>query len=575
MMSLRFILYFTITASLFAQSGIDVTGRISLRTMNTDYNEKSKLKQDSIPADQYSKTTLIPGLQQSLNLALFARTSSLDITLLGDLKNDDWNRLNSFERINRLSLNARFGGNHELIVGDFFETGSEFYIQSREIRGGKLHLVFDNLWNNHSYLETDITGGRIERAFAIGDRLQDLYRQYETSGQYRRYFASGGFQLGDRDLFSIGMNYLYATDDSSSITGSINEPLANQNAGVNGALLFWNRRIRIFSEGFLSKKDTLTAKSVDDYAWKGGMDLRIKYFKLIAFYYRIGYDYYTAGYPFLNNDRQGFEMNGAYQFPGIVIISAEAEQYDDNLENNSFLPVTTTRLAYAGFTTNFRGLPEVTLKLGFRDDNSATITDNYENTIRTEKLSLTYEGRIAYNFGSNRLSASAMYIDLDDKSLLAAGTPLGTEQFISSLNFYSRPAKSFFISGGGVYSRLLMTNAQDNKNIYLYESSRWDIFPRKLKLETTLTYIKNDAANGGYQDLLSNYYQLGAEFSIEYFFSPNISFKVIGGTDQRHMGYNTEKAQQVIADPDYGVMFFNSNESYNGLKYGAEINWIF
>ena len=65
-----------------AQSGINVTGRVSLRTLYTDYDEVSKIKPDSIPDKQYAKTSTIPGLQEALNIALFARTRKLDISFL-------------------------------------------------------------------------------------------------------------------------------------------------------------------------------------------------------------------------------------------------------------------------------------------------------------------------------------------------------------------------------------------------------------------------------------------------------------------------------------------------------------
>ena len=119
-------------------------------------------------------------------------------------------------------------------------------------------------------------------------------------------------------------------------------------------------------------------------------------------------------------------------------------------------------------------------------------------------------------------------------------------------------------------------NDQENKNLYIYESSRWDIIPRKLKLESNVCYINNDASNGeGYQDMLSDYYQISGEISLEYFFTSNFSFKTIAGTDRRNMSYNIEQALQEMTDPDYGPMFFNGYETYQGMIYGAEINWIF
>lgn len=560
---------------LFPQQAVNVTGRISYRLLQTQYDEVSAIKPDSIPESEYAKGTLIPGLQQSLNLALFARSRGLDITLLGDIRHDPWNELNQLERVQRLSLSARFGLNNELVLGDFFESGSEFFIQSREVRGGKLFLQFNNLWNNRSSLETKILGGRIERAQPIGARIPNLYRQYNNSGQYRRYFASADIHLADADWFSLGLSYLYARDDSLSINRSINEPLGNQNAGARASVFLWNKKIRLFGEGFTSRKDTLTGKAVDDYTYQAGVDLRYNRFKLIGSYYRLGYDYYTAGYPFLFNDRQGFKLNSAVWVGNVLTLFAEAEQYHNNLKERANIPQTTTRLLDAGFSTTSRQLPDITLKVGLRDDKSPLLIDAFGNETRTERLSLKYEGRLGYGFGANRLSLTAMYINLDDQSRFSAGTPLSTEQIITSMNVYTRPAATFFLSGGLVFSRLLMSNNQQNDNLYLYESSRWDIIPRKLQLETTISYIYNEATNGGYQDWLSDYNQLAGDVSLEWFLSSAISIKAIAGTDLRHMRYKTAEALMIIADPDYGPRFFNGFESYDGLKYGVELNWIF
>ncbi len=567
---LHFILLILLPMVLFAQSGINVTGRISLRTINTGYDQTSKIKPDSIPEDQYAKTSVIPGLEEQLNLAIFARTSSMDITLLGDLRNNPWNTLSSIQNINRLSLTARFGQN-EIVLGDFFDSGSEFFIQSREVRGAKAKFRWNRLWNAASYFETKFSGGQIQKAYGIGARLKDLYRQYETAGQYRRYFGSVVAHIGDINLFDVGLKYLYGKDDSKSVDQSINEPLTNSNMGASAKLYLWKKHLQLFSEGYYSRKDTLSATGINDHAYKAGLDFRYEQFKLVAFYQRLGYDYYSVGYPFLQNDRKGFKLNTGYYVPGIISFTVEGEQYSDNLRNEATTPTVDTRLANAGFTTHFKNWPELTLKARFRDDNSNTILD----TVKTQKISRGLEGGLAYGLGSNRISASMIYIDLDDKSILVSGAPLGTKQIIASLNFYTRPADGLFISGGSVYSSMKLTNGQTNANIYAYTSGRWDIIPRKLKFEANVNFIRNDAAHGGNQDMLSNYNQLGSELSLEYFFNSNISFKLIGGKNFRHMGYSLAEAQQVIADPDYGPTFFNGYETYDAMRYGAELNWIF
>lgn len=553
-----------------AQKTLDITGRVSLGSKNTQYDQVSEIKPDSIAAKDYAKSSLIPGWQQYLSVALFARSRLVDIALLSELRNNAWDRLDSWDRLDRLSLSLRFGKN-EIVLGDYFETGSEFFIQSREVRGLKVHWTQDDLWGRGYFWETRLTAGQTERPSSVGQRLRGLYHQYETAGQYRRYFASGIVRFGRRNRFMAGLKYLQARDDENSVSATINEPLTNQNAGFEGELFLWQKRMRFFAEAYLSRKDTLSAQNITDNAYKAGLDLRYKRFRWQSSLYRLGYDYYSAGYPFILNDRQGLLTTASYQLPRVAVFSARAERYKNNLNAEDTRPVTTTLLAEAGITTDLPDWPQLALKYRLRNDNSTTIMDS----IKTEKLSHTIDGRLSFNFSGNRVSLSAIYIDLDDRSVLQAGQPLGTSQFIGSVNFYVRPGQMMFVSGGSVYSLLKLTNNQRNDNLYLYLSGRWDIVPRRLKLEAGSSFIYNDAANGGYQDMLSDYNQLLSDISLEYFFNDFISLKLSGGSDRRRMGYTTAEALQVIADPDYGPTFFNSFESYSGFLYGVELNWIF
>ena len=563
---LHWLVLMAVPALLWAQSGFNLTGRISLQTMNVQYDDQSLLKPDSIPDDQYAKAPLIPGLQQRLNIALFGRAKSMDITLLGDLKNNQWDQLNQFKRVDRLTLNIRSGLN-EFVLGDFFENGSDLFIQSREVRGIKLHLENSGNW----YYQLNATGGQVQRALDVGERLPGLYHQYETSGQYRRYMAAGIFRFGKRDRFNLGVRYLWGKDDSKSINESILEPLTNRNIGADGFLYLWQRHIKFFFEGDLSRKDTLSAQNVRDNAYRVGLDFRYKQFKMIGYKQRLGYDYYSVGYPYLQTDRDGFVLKSAYNFTNKLALTFEGEQYHDNLNHSETRPETKTHIGVLGLTTMFAHFPEISLKFRYRDDRSNTIMD----TVKTDKTYGGIEGRISFGSVRNRFSLSSIYLNLNDHSVLQAGSALGTKQMINSLNFYTRPNGHLFLSGGAVLSLLELTNGQTNTNAYVYTSGRWDIIPAKLKAEGNLSYIYNDAAHGGYQDMLSDYVQVLSLFSLEYFFNSKISLKVLAGNDYRDMRYALAQAMQVIADPDYGPTYFNGYESYNGAKYGIELNWIF
>ena len=150
---------------------------------------------------------------------------------------------------------------------------------------------------------------------------------------------------------------------------------------------------------------------------------------------------------------------------------------------------------------------------------------------------------------------------MDDKSKIIRATPLGTEQHIASLNFYTRFSNKFFISGGVVYSRLLLTNSKDNRNIFVYQSSRWDAIPQKLSVESSFNGSFNEGINGGNDDLLNDYFQIDGKVSVEYFINHSLSFKVTGGSYLRQMDYSIEMANQLLKNGNIeDPTFFNGNE---------------
>ena len=564
-----------IPISLMGQ-GLDLTGRISFRIQNVDYDETSELKPDSVSDDEYGKTTLVSGLHQHLNVALFGRTREMDLTLLADLRNNAWNKLEArnLNRISRFTLNMRFR-THELILGDYFESMSESFLQSREIRGLKYAMRAESVFGANSFISFLGVGGVVQPAISEGDRHIDLYKQYETAGQFRRWMAAGNLRGGVRGMVDIGIKYLWAKDDESSIEESINDPIANRVLGGDLSLYFWNRNIRLFAEYLVSEKDTIGSEIFNDNAYQGGVDFSFNTLKFILSYQKYGYQYFTAGYPFLETDRKGFRGQIIYAIPQAVSFLTDIETYQNNLDNLTYVPITKTNIVDFGVTTLIPDWPEIALILGVRKDLSDEILNQDEEVSKTNKMTSKIEGRLGFNFNSTRFLISGIYQDLDDKSLIPSSEPLGTKQIISSLNFYTHSSQFFFISGGAVYSDLKMTNDLKNTNLYIYESNRWDIIPRVLKLETTITYVKNKADGGGTQDNLGNYDQINAEISFEYFFTDRLSFKAIVGTDSKKFKYSTEDALKIIADPEYGHSCFNGNESYNGLIFGGEFNWMF
>lgn len=572
-------LFLLIPLFVFGQKSIDITGRASLNMEYFDYSDKSAIKPDSISSKEYSKTYHIPGFRQFLNLSIFARTRNLDISLLSDIRNNSWDQFqfDDHKSVDRFTLNFRFKEN-EIILGDFFESGSEYFVQSRAIRGAKMDFRFNNLWNKNAYINFKSFGGISEKSYSQGSRVRNVYKQFESSGQFRRWLAGTSVTGGDRGSFKLGGHYLFAKDDENSIGESLNEALTNHNVGGEASVSFWKKRVQLFGEGFLSVKDTANFGTGKDYTHKSGVDFRYDQFKLIAYYNRIGTDYYSAGFPFLLNDREGFKVQSAYNVPDILYFGTDFEQYQNNLDDIETSPVTDTRIAEVSATTVFKDVPEFTFLLGFRDDISDVILsgENNEDKSKTDKISRKYEFRVSHSFKVNRISLSTTFLELDDKSKIVSSAPLGTEQHIASLNFYTRFFNDFFVSGGAVYSRLLLTDSKDNRNIFIYQSSRWDAIPQKLSVESSFNVSLNNGINGGNDDLLNDYTQIDGRISIEYFVNSSLSLKLIGGSNLREMQYTKERALQMLSTGEIDdPAFFNGNESYNALIYGAEINWIF
>jgi hypothetical protein len=561
-----------------AQAGLDITGRASIKVKNITYDQTSKILPDSIDNVTYGKTILIPGLQQGLNLALFGRTSGLDMTLLADLNNNPWNSFNikNPASVSRLTFDLRLQ-KQEMVLGDFFESGSDLFIQSREIRGGRFKGQFDNLFGKNTFIEVRALGGIVQRAVKVGEHAQELYKIYETTGQYSRTLAAGSVQSGQRDLFDVTFQYLTGRDDKNSVSEAVYDPLANTIAGGAGNLYLFGKKIRLFGEYNWDQIDTLTAADTHDYAYRAGGDVRFANFKVLLLYQRLGYNYLTFGYPFLENDKKGTLGQIGYAFSKIVTLFSDFELYQNNVNHDSCIPTAKTYLATVGVTTNVTGIPEFTVKYGQRLDKSKKLFDPEGNPLKIEKETHKMEGRINYKFDNSRLSLSALRLAMDDQSLVTAGMPLGTKQFITNLNFYSRVQNYLFFSGGAVYSHLKMSNDKTNENIYFYETTRWDILPRRLRFENTLTFIANGAAGSSYEaeDMVGNFFQVFGEVSLEYFFTSTLSFKLITGTDSRRFDYTEADALRIIADPQYGPTYFNGQESYQGLILGGELNWMF
>lgn len=577
-------LFLFIPFFVFSQSNLDLTGRISMRIQHLDYEENSKIKPDSISSDEYSKISLIPGLQQSMNFSLFGRIQNFDFTLLSDFKNNKWNKLNfnDINSVERFSLNLRLF-DHELVVGDFYQSGNEKFIQSREIRGIKYSTKINQIFNHNSFIYIGGFAGKTQNAINVGDRLLSIYKQYESSGQYQRLLGAGDLKIGQTGLFDISVKYLQGEDKKSSIKESINSPLKNRLYGVESNFFFWKRQVRVFADYYASSKDTIAEGSIDDYSITGGFDLLIKKAKILLLYQRIGLDYFTMGYPYLENDKEGIKVLAGYNFSNSFTVNTDYEFYENNLGNDIYNPTTKTNILNTGFTTIISSYPEFTFNYGLRSDKGDKVWNQDSSEINTDKLTQKFEMKLAYKINSSRLSLTATTLNFHDASMIGGGlssdssqiTPLGTDQFISSFNFYSQASTDLYFSGGIVYSRLTLTNNQKNNNFYIYESNRWDILPRKLKFESTVTAIFNDAQNGDIQDYLSDYFQLNAEFSLEYFFSDFISLKVITGNNSRNFKYNNEDALKVIENPDYGPTFFNGNESFSAWLLGGEFNWNF
>jgi hypothetical protein len=561
---------------IMAQSGLDLTGRVSLRVQNTGYDEDSELLPDSISAADYGKTTLIPGLQEMLNISLFGRTRNLDLTFLADLKNNDWNtlELTNFNSIPRLTLDLRWA-NQELIAGDFFDSYSDLFILSREVRGGKYQVQLADLWGNESFLEVKALGGIVQREIDEGDRSNGMYKQFETAGQYRRWMGAGVIKAGMKKYFDVTLNYLYGKDQESSIDTSLNIPLKNNVYGGATNLYFWERNLRLFGEFYQSTKDSLNLSSVSDEAYYSGLDFRYRTFNLVFYFENLGGDYFTVGYPYLENDKRGAKSLLDYAFPEIIMLTTDFEFYKDNLVKEIYRPTASTSILNVGLTTLLPHWPELTIRYGLRTDLSDTLYDQENQPLKTEKTSIKIEGRLGFNFDRNRLAISAIKLDLDDESLIGSVQPLSTRQFITSMNFYSTAVRNLFLTTGAVYSDLQLSNGQTNFNLYVYETTRWDIVPRRLQFESTVTYIQNNASSGGIQDVLNDYFALLGEVSLEYFISTRLSFKLIVGTDTKKYQYNTDDALNIIANPEYGPVYFNGFESYKGLIAGGEINWIF
>lgn len=601
---------------LFSQAKL--AGSASLETSYTSYTEESdiwnKQAYDQVVTnaeldpsiynyENYSRSLVVPGLKERLNLALFYFTPKWKVAFYSKISNSDWIQPNELRYIDRVSLNVSFG-KQKLTIGDTYINSAEYFITNRRLRGVSADVTF--LQESKEYdLGLKAFSGISEYRTDIGDPVTSRYQSYYSINRYQRNFSGAELtsELFD-DMIELRLGYLTGEDDATGNVDTLStRPLNNTVSGGTVRFNFVKKQVYLFGEMYSSTKDSVFTTHTNSGETRNsshyGLGVKTDQLLLNFSLYSIDPDYYTFGQPYLINDREGFRANAKLNFSDKLNLSAKIDFYDTNIDKNPAIATLTNRQLDLG-----AGLP-ITDNIKI-DANYLRLTDSGNGAENTSifRVSNTIDFGASYTMEKGKITARGGFSNTTDNSIYGyTETEDGFEAIRgvnSSRDFYS-------LSGYYNFSNTFSTTISMNMNIIEQEtvdetqiftmlfSSNYSMPEEGLKfvLFGQYNYSDNSLANGLLlQELtdatraryrlfsaINKYTNNFVDFSTEYLFTYAIRAKLgvrYEAKTYRYLEDQFANTQSIIdemvalSNPN----FLNQRESYSAMVFTIGLSYL-
>jgi hypothetical protein len=346
---------------------------------NTTVSMENVFYSDTQDTDNVQQ--LIDGVKVPVNLVLMGRQSGWDYNLVSNFYLNQWNENKVKFDLATLSLRGKLAGNDaNFILGDTYFRKSPYTIMNRKIRGlsGQTTLLRPTSGKD-DLLALNFVLGQSKEAQDTGSHIANQnYRRIATTGTYRQYLGAGVLRGKPLPDLNVDATVLHAFDDSTSIKAQTSG-IKNTLFGAHFDYAFYKQQLVV--DGLFDRSnyddnilDNLAAKN--DNAFRAALDGRLENgLKFGGSFDYVGPQYFTAGYPYLENDRMGFGANLGYTKKGWWQAEAIFNDYVTNLADSANKHATRTDQIDLSAVTAWNKNPNLNAGYTFKRENSPELVD--------------------------------------------------------------------------------------------------------------------------------------------------------------------------------------------------------
>jgi hypothetical protein len=577
--------------------GQSFTGGIKLYTDYTSYDEASAILDLADTTDsRYGISSEIPGMTQRLGVNLFGSMLGGSASLIIEAENSDWKPLlqNAEQNISRFTFGWK-QNKAALILGDYYINESEQFVYGRAIRGIQFSNTIGSKKNPASF---NLFGGIFERASGFDEKLPGQYQFYETGGIFRRFGVGGQFDKKWLGSITTRFMTLWAKDDDSSINESTVKPLQNFLAGVEleaeavpekltfGGGFFFTQIDSLPYQTVQEKSvyesinvdpasvlDSLKTVSGSDAAFNVWARYRDEKRSIKLYLYRLGNSYFSAGNPYLQNDRFGANLLTSQQITNELSAHFNADVFRDNVNNSNSYPKTLSveTVPSMKYQDDLFGV-----SVGYQLQLERSDTLFYGNSVTiVDRLTTGPELDFNLNFDNLSLNYSVFLSNINDKSIVFDDSLYNTSQMLHNFSIFYGTSR-ISASVGGVFSTYDGGNELSGvESLTLYGNGRFQVLPQSLILETSFSYQDNVVDAIRVVEEIGTYNSINVEGSVEYFFGSSYALKLGMQYISRDFAYTNAIAAEILSTDGLDYTYFRGQEDYTLTRPFAEINILF
>ncbi len=315
---------------------LDTTYNADSTAFTTSAVKNDQTKYPGEQGDEY-----IDGLVPKLVFFAQGKRGDLDVNMNADVEFNSWYGDRIPSKFNSVVFSTNLRDQHAT-VGDFYENISEPSISGRKLRGVKYTGSFWDMGRGNKRIDVHLALGQSEEKEDVGDHDKDVFGDVtDTSYSVRQqmtYVAMGNLRpihnltLTARGLISHDQDETPLISDPVQ-DDSVPDPISAATGGLGFDLKLLDGNMEVRGELNIGKHDTVPEKDWDDLAWykpqiipslstvfgelgdavsdggtqayalDAGISGDVKGFSLDASLLKIGNEYYSAGNPYLENDR--------------------------------------------------------------------------------------------------------------------------------------------------------------------------------------------------------------------------------------------------------------------------------